>query len=379
MRQRWAGCRREAQQSEKRAARLHWGPRQLLTRFGHSTSGKYQCNFSPTVKQNSLADRCPKKRRRAEVSVSSIGSPGAVGRHGFNPEIDHGSYRRCRWHCMLHIRALPTACVLTGRTRLMPRLIGFVCAALLFTHQVGSAETPTQDERQALAPNGKLRAAVLITNPIYVIKDESSGELRGVSIDLVREMARRIGVPFETVAYTSAGALVASATAGQWDITFVGIPVGERHMELSPPYVQIEMGYLVPKDSLISTTTEVDTTGIRIAVQEKGGADTLLTPTLKRATLVRRSTIAEAVEAVRSGDADAMAAIKTYLIPTSQRLSGSRVLDGRIAVEGIAIGVPKGNVLSAAYVRRFIEQVKTEGFVKAAVVKAGIRGLEAAP
>ncbi len=251
-------------------------------------------------------------------------------------------------------------------------------ALLLFAHQAGSAETPTQQERQALAPSGKLRAAVLITNPIYVIKDELSGELRGVSIDLVREMARRIGVPFETVAYTSAGALVASATSGQWDITFVGIPVGERHMELSPPYVQIEMGYLVPKDSLISTITEVDQPGIRIALQEKGGADTLLTPTLKRATLVRRSTIAEAVEALRSGNADAMAAIKTYLFPTSLRLSGSRVLDGRIAVEGIAIGVPKGNVLSAAYVRRFIEQVKTEGFVKAAVEKAGIRGLETA-
>ena len=261
----------------------------------------------------------------------------------------------------------------------MPRLIRFVCAALLFAHQVDAAETPTQEERQALAPNGKLRAALLITNPIYVIKDESSGELRGVSIDLVREMARRIGVPFETVAYTSAGALVASATSGQWDITFVGIPVGERHMELSPPYVQIEMGYLVPKGSLISTITEVDKSGIRIAVQEKGGADTLLTPTIKRATLVRRSTIAEAVEALRSDNADAMAAIKTYLFPTSLRLPGSRVLDGRIAVEGIAIGVPKGNALSAAYVRSFIEQVKTEGFVKAAVEKAGIQGLEAAP
>src|SRR6267378_5474030 len=93
-----------------------------------------------------------------------------------------------------------------------------------------SAQTPTQEERQALAPNGKLRAAILIANPIYAIKDASSGELRGTGIDLGREMARRIGVPFETVVYTSPGALLSSTTSGQWDITFFGIPPGQQHM-----------------------------------------------------------------------------------------------------------------------------------------------------
>ena len=252
-------------------------------------------------------------------------------------------------------------------------------ALLFFAHQVGSAQTPTQEERQALAPNGKLRAAILIANPIYAIKDASSGELRGTGIDLGREMARRVGVPFETVVYTSPGALLSSTTSGQWDITFFGIPPGQQYMELSPPYMQVEMGYLVPKDSQISAITEVDQPGIRIAVQEKGGADTLLTPALKQATLVRRPTVAEAAEVLRSGNADALAAIKTYLIPTSQRLSGSRVLGGRIAVEEFGIGVRKGQVVGAAYVGRFIEQVKKEGLVKAAIEKAGIRGLDAAP
>jgi len=249
----------------------------------------------------------------------------------------------------------------------------------LVVPSIVSAQTPTEGERNALAPTGKLRAAILIANPVYASKDASSGELRGTGIDLGTEMARRIGVPFETVVYTSPGALLSSTTSGQWDITFFGIPPGQQRMELSPPYMRVEMGYLVPKDSRISAITEVDQPGIRIAVQEKGGADGLLTPALKRATLVRRPTVAEATEALRSGDADALAAIKTYLIPTSQRLSGSRVLDGRIAVEEFGIGVPKGQVVGATYVRRFIEQVKKEGLVKAAIEKAGIGGLDAVP
>jgi polar amino acid transport system substrate-binding protein len=238
---------------------------------------------------------------------------------------------------------------------------------------------PTTEEKLALAPTGKLRAAMIITNPVHVTKDPSSGELKGVAIDLGREMARRLGLPFEVVGYSSPTALVGSAKSGQWDIVFIGVPVGERDMDLSAPYVQIEMGYLVPKDSPISKISEIDGRGIRVAVQEKGGADTLLTPTIKEATLVRRPTIADAVEAVRSGHADAMAGIKTYLIPTSERLPGSRVLEGRIAVEQTSIGVPKGHHVGAAYVRRFVDAAKSEGLVKAAIERAGIRGLDPAP
>ncbi len=237
---------------------------------------------------------------------------------------------------------------------------------------------PTQEERQALAPTGKLRAALITTNPIHATKDPTSGELKGVAIDLGRELARRIGVPFEVVSYASTGALVASTKSGQWDIVFIGFPAA-RDMDLSAPYAHIEMGYLVPKGSSISMISEIDRPGLRIAVQEKGAADVLLTPTIKGATLVRRSTIAGGVEMLRSGTADALAGVKTYLIPASEKLPGSRVLEGRIAVEGVGIGVPKGHELSAAYVRKFVEEAKSGGFVKTAIERAGVRGLDAAP
>jgi len=254
-----------------------------------------------------------------------------------------------------------------------------VALGLLLNGCTSIQTAPTQQERQALAPTGKLRAGLITTNPVHVTTVASSGELKGVAIDLGRELAQRIGVPFEVVRYTSAAALVGSAKSGQWEIVFIGIPVGQRDMELSAPYAQIEMGYLVPKDSSISTISEVDRPGIRIAVQEKGAADLLLTPTIKQATLVRRPTTADAVEALRSGKADALSGIKTYLIPASERLPGSRVLEGRIAVEGISIGVPKGQHVGAAYVRRFVEEAKSQGLVKAAIERARVPGLDAAP
>lgn len=110
---------------------------------------------------------------------------------------------------------------------------------------------------------------------------------------------------------------------------------------------------------------------------QKAAADAALTATIKAATLVRTATIADSV--VRSGRAHAMAAVKAYLYPTADKLLGSRVLEGSIESEDIGVGVPKGKALSASYVRKFVDEAKSGGLVKAAIERARVRGLLAAP
>jgi len=187
-------------------------------------------------------------------------------------------------------------------------------------------------------------------------------------------------VPFEAVPYAGDRALIGSVKSGQWDIIFTGVnPERAKDLDLSAPYAEIETGYLVASGSSISTISEVDRPGVRIALQEKGAADRLLTPVIKVATLIRVPTIADAVEMLRSGRADVVPANKTNLFPASEWLPGSRILEGRIGVSAQGIGVPKGRGPAAAYVRKFVEQAKSEGFVKAAIERAGVRGLVAAP
>jgi polar amino acid transport system substrate-binding protein len=50
-----------------------------------------------------------------------------------------------------------------------------------------------------LTPTGKLRAAINFGNPVLASKDPSTGDPRGVSVDLSRELAKRLGVPLEIV------------------------------------------------------------------------------------------------------------------------------------------------------------------------------------
>ena len=76
--------------------------------------------------------------------------------------------------------------------------------------------------RADLAPTGKVRAGINYGNFILASKDPATGESRGVAIDLTRELAQRLGVPVEIVAYDSVAVMGDAAPTGAWDIAFLG-------------------------------------------------------------------------------------------------------------------------------------------------------------
>ena len=89
-------------------------------------------------------------------------------------------------------------------------IIGVGCVSALFLIGVllaSCATVPTvpSGARSELAPTGKLRAAINFGNPVLAQKDQASGEPRGVSVDLARELGRRLGVPVELVTFDAAG------------------------------------------------------------------------------------------------------------------------------------------------------------------------------
>jgi polar amino acid transport system substrate-binding protein len=201
-----------------------------------------------------------------------------------------------------------------------------------------------------------------------------------VGLDLGNELARRLGVPFEPVLYPSVGALLNSGKSGAWDVAFVGYsPARATEWDFTALHLEIEFGYLIPGGSSISTMVDVDRPGIRIAVQEKSQPAIFLSRTLKTAVVVETSSLAGQVETLKSGKADAIFSVKPSLFEVSNQLAGSRVLDGRPGVDPHAMAMPKGRDPGLAYARQFIEDAKSEGLVKAAIERAGIRGAVVAP
>ena len=234
---------------------------------------------------------------------------------------------------------------------------------------------PTSETRDALAPTGKLRVGFL-TAPTHATRDAASGKFKGVAVDLGNELARRIGVPFEPIAYSSFPALIAGAKTGEWDVATMGISA-ERALvvDFSAPYMEVEFGYLVPAGSSLSTLNDVDRPDVRIAVLQKSSPDAYLSAHVRNATLIRAPTIAGMVELLQAGKADALFGTKAGMLGQSGKLAGSRVLEGRSGGEETGMAVPKGRTVSAAYMRTFVENAKSEGLVKAAIERAGLRGV----
>jgi polar amino acid transport system substrate-binding protein len=260
------------------------------------------------------------------------------------------------------------------------RLAVSALVVLLLAGCAGLESRTSTEARTALAPTGKLRVGLYTGNPLSVIRDPASQDMKGMAFELGKEMARRLGVPFEPVVYPSVGAVMDATKSGQWDVAFFLInPTRTPDVDFTSALVELELGYLIPSGSSISTLADVDRSGMRVAVTEKGQADVILSRSLKQAVVVRAPGLAAVVERLRSGNADAIAANKTILHELSRQLPGSRILDGRFAAERLAMALPKGRERGMAYARRFVEDAKAQGLVNAAMEAAGARGAVVAP
>ena len=244
-------------------------------------------------------------------------------------------------------------------------------AAMVPVLAQGAAVSP--DVLKDLAPTGKLRAAINFGNSVLAQKDAATGQPKGISPDLANELGRRLGVPVELVIYEAAGKVFDAAKTGAWDIAFIAIePVRAAEVEFTAPYVIIEGGYMVPKDSPLKVIADVDRPGVRIAVGLKSAYDLYLTRTIKNATIVRAPVGGgrAMIDMFVNDKLEAVAGVKQPLVAYAKDHPEVRVMDGHFMEIQQAMGTPKGRTAGADYLRAFVEDVKASGFVAEALKRS---------
>jgi polar amino acid transport system substrate-binding protein len=234
------------------------------------------------------------------------------------------------------------------------------------------ANTVSADVLKDLAPAGKVVAAINFGNIVLAQKDPVSGEPRGISADLARELARRLGVPIAFVTYDTAGKVSDAVGTGAWTMCFLANePARAAVIAFTPPYVVIEGTYLVRAASPLRRVKEVDRDGVRVAVGHKTAYDLYLTRTVKHAELVRAPDSEAALEMFLKEGLDAAAGVRQPLVRFAQAHPDLRVMDGRFMAIEQAMGVPKGRDAGARYLTAFIEEMKASGFVAAGLQRSG--------
>jgi polar amino acid transport system substrate-binding protein len=242
----------------------------------------------------------------------------------------------------------------------------------------GCATSPADADAAAcrgLAPSGALRVAVYPGSPTSMVKDTATGETRGVAWELGQALAARLGVRFEPVVFPRVAEIIEGLKAGKADVTFTNAtPVRAKDLDFTAPLLAIEQGMLAPAGSALRKVEDADRPGVRVGVSTGSTSEAVLTREAKHLVLVRAPTLAQAVDMLSRGSIDAFATNKAILSELSDQLPGSRILDGRIGLEHMALGIPKGRDTALPCLRRFADATVADGSVQRAVARAGVRG-----
>jgi polar amino acid transport system substrate-binding protein len=235
--------------------------------------------------------------------------------------------------------------------------------------------TVSADVLKDLAPTGTLRASINLGN--IVLAQGTPENPSGVTPELARELARRLGVPVALSCFDGAGKAFEAMKAGKVDIVFLAIePVRAAEIEFTAPYVIIEGVYMVPKDSALQTPADVDQPGIRIGVNKASAYDLFLSRSLKNATLVRGE---EGAALFIREKLEAAGGVKQSLQQFAKGRDDVRLLPERFMEIRQAMGAAKGRLAGAAYLRGFIEELKANGFVADALRRSNQPDAAVAP
>jgi len=233
----------------------------------------------------------------------------------------------------------------------------------------------------SLAPTGTLRVAINYGNAVLAQRNAETGKLSGISVDIAEELGRRLGLPIALVPFDAAGKVSAVATKDVWDVAFLaGDPERAQEISFTAPYVVINGTFAARKDSPFNTLDQVDRDDVRIAVSGKSIYDLFLTRTLKHAKIVRASSPREAAAMFQSERLEVCAGVQTAMLQLIASDPTLRMIPEPFMQINQAMGTPAGRPAAAtAYLKDFVENIKSNGFVGKALVRNGQADAAVAP
>lgn len=226
----------------------------------------------------------------------------------------------------------------------------------------------TTDIARDLAPTGTLRAALNLGNP--VLAQGTATDPVGVTVDLAREVAARLGVPVAFVCFDAARRSFEAMVSGDADLCFLAVePARAAEVAFTAPYVVIEGVYAVPQDSDVATPADADRAGVRIGVKQGSAYDLFLTRTLRHAEVVRGS---EGVEVFREQGLEVAAGIRQPLTSYVADHPDLRLVDERFMEIQQAVGTTTGRAPeTVAFLRDLVEELRASGFVAGSLSRSG--------
>ena len=229
--------------------------------------------------------------------------------------------------------------------------------------------------KQELSSNEYLRAAINMSNFLLVTDKDKNGTPIGISPDMALELAKRLDLKLELIPYPSPGEIADDAGNNKWDICNIGAePQRAEKINFSSAYAEIQATYLIQPGSTIKSLEEIDLKGNRISVADRTAYGLWLERNIKNAELITVDGVGESVKIFIEDNLDALAGLRPQLIDTVKKIKDSTLLDGYFMSVQQAIGTSKNNTNATKYIAQFVEEMKSNGYVKQLIEKHKVEG-----
>jgi len=233
--------------------------------------------------------------------------------------------------------------------------------------------------RAELVPTGRLRVSLNMANPVLAHSHTVADKPAGVTIDLSRELGRRLGVELDFLQWKSPGESVLALARGLADVGYLAVdPQRAEQVQFTAPYVQIEACYMVCTNSRLQEQLEVDRPGVEVLVIETSAYDLYLTRNLQHASIVRLPSAEVVLQTLlRDTTGRSVAAgIKQALLAQAQRVGGLRLLGGHFMAIRQAMVLPRNIGMKARVaVEAFLAEMVSSGFVAESLSRHQIAGV----
>lgn len=228
-----------------------------------------------------------------------------------------------------------------------------------------------------------LRAAYISTNAAQAVRDAQSGEFRGVSADVARELGRRLAKPVEILPQSTAADVISAVQKGEADIGFVAPNPARMVLAYSQTYMLVQQTFLVRADSKVTSTADLDRMGNLLGANTGDSVGTYIKGNFKQAQLLESTdyTMKEAVRWLGEGKVIAFGGNRQRLRMAADmdKTLGLRLLTDNLYAVPQAIAITPGDTLLLAFVNSALDDMRGSGFLEAAVKRGGIEGVGVAP
>ena len=228
---------------------------------------------------------------------------------------------------------------------------------------------------EQLAPTGVLRAGINMSNFLLVTGESSDGAPTGVSPDMAKAIADKLGVDLKLIAYKGPGDVADAAANHEWDIANIAAePERAKTISFSPAYCEIQATFLLPAGSALSSVEDIDKRGVRIAVKRRAAYELWLSENFKHAELIRTETMDDSFHAFKDQSLDALAGLRPRLLEDLKKLPGSTLVEKSFTAVQQSIGCLPGRAESEVFLRAFVADSIASGLVESLIEKHGVTG-----